>query len=47
MLASVSDVLLFAVELLEDEDEEVESVTRAVMKLVQEATGEDVREMMK
>lgn len=47
VLPTVSDVLLFAVELLEDEDEEIEKVTKQIMKLVQDATGEDVREMMK
>ncbi|CAD7941431.1 unnamed protein product [Amoebophrya sp. A120] len=47
VVTSLSDTLLFAVELLEDDSELVERHTKELLKLVQTITGEDVQALLK
>ncbi|CAD7929390.1 unnamed protein product [Amoebophrya sp. A25] len=47
IVSSLSDTMLFAVELLEDESEQVERETKELLKIVQNVTGEDVQELLR
>ena len=43
---SLSDVMLFIVELLEDSCEEVEMTTRKLIKTIEDVTGEDIADQL-
>ena len=47
LVGCLSDVLLFAVELLEDECDGVQTATRSLLAVIEDVTGEDVGEMLK
>merc|ERR1712032_123476 len=47
VVTALSEVLMFAVELLEDEDPRVEAAVRALVRTMEECTGESLKDHLK
>lgn len=46
-VSGLSEVVMFAAELLEDEDPRVETAVRAMIKTMEDCTGESLQESLK